>query len=63
MANTASSAFFSPILADGVLCEYNACREGILLFDFQHEQPSGGGKTDTSGSGKRVGWMVVVVMG
>lgn len=47
-----AGAFSPPILADGVLCEYIACGEGILPFDFEHEQPSGGERTGTCGSGE-----------
>lgn len=43
--------FFFSILADGVLCEYNVCGEGVLLFHSEHEQPSGGGGgTEACGS-------------
>lgn len=54
MANTASRQhilLFFPVLAEGVLCEYNVCGEGILLFHSKHEQPSGGGEKEACGSG------------
>lgn len=51
----ADAFFLSSVLADSVLCDCNACGEGILLFHIEHEQPSGRAETAACGS---EGWIV-----